>query len=54
MIYQTNVMIHTRSIIQGQSRSKTTYKWRNILEHFLHQQSEIVVEQDADDEHDKW
>ena len=36
LIHQTNVMSHPRNKIQGQSRPKTTYKWRNILEQFLY------------------
>ena len=42
-------MTYPRNVIQGQSRPKTTYKWRNILVP-LQQQEADVTDEDADDE----
>ena len=49
LVQQVNLMTYPRNVIQGQSRPKTPYKWRNMLV-TLQQQEAGVTNEDADDE----
>ena len=42
-------MTYPRNVIQGQSRPKITYKWRNTLVP-LQQQEAGITDEDADDD----
>ena len=42
LVHQTNVMASPRNVIPGQSRPKSTYKWKHILEPFQHRTSSIA------------
>jgi hypothetical protein len=56
LVHQTNVMTYPQNVIVGQSRPKTTYKWKHILLPFKQQQQEFGVPEedaDADDEHEE-
>ena len=54
LIYQTNVMTYPQNVIEGQSRPRTTYKWRKILAPLQQQQQEFGIPEavEADDEHE--